>query len=226
LEFSSWWQNIARADDVLEVQTADAPRLKPILYHGALLPNASGTLNPRKSWRARQTLRFRRNPQRAMRARPLLDGQALAVHRIPLGERRADFATPSLRAAAHACWRFVTITWLQFGAHNLTVAGETLPLTLYCGAQTNRRPQVTKCLCICWTRTALLRAQVDSIPKKRDAGDGNAGLRGEYVTDDYTCLGKGPCARQLSLQVGMYDENSGVRVPLKDANNTHWRTMR
>lgn len=219
LEFSSWWQNIARADDTFEIKLQDAEQVETVLYQGALLPNASGTLNPEQIVRARQEITI--PPQAATGYARLvfsLNGQALPPIRIPLGESKRRFRYPIIQRPQ------LTLVGdsLQLLGYNLGRtayrAGDTLPLTLYWS--TDQTPPASyKVFVHLVDASGALRAQVDSIPKNGTLAT-NRWFPGEYVTDDYTLsLPHDLPPGNYHLQVGMYEEQGGVRVLLKDANN-------
>lgn len=219
LEFSSWWQNIAKADEALEIKLQDAAETETVLYQGALLPNASGTLNPQQMVRARQDITI--PPQAAAgyaRLTLSLNGQALPSIRISLGESTRRFRYPIIQRPQ------LTLVGdsLQLLGYNLARtayrAGDTLPLTLYWSAD-KTPPASYKVFVHLLDASGALRAQVDSIPKNGTLPT-NRWFAGEYVTDDYALpLPKDLAPGSYQLQVGMYDEHSNVRVPLKDANN-------
>ncbi len=218
LEFSSWWQNISRADDAFEIKLRDANDIETILYQGALFPNARGIFNPAQIVRARNDIAI--PPQAAAGyARILLslNGQALPPLRVALQESHRKFRVPIIQRPQ------LTLVGdaLQLLGYKLDRtqyrAGETIPLVLYWSA--NQTPSASfKVFVHFIDANGILRAQQDAIPQ-RGALPINRWFAGEYITDEYALqLPNDLAAGEYRIVVGMYDETSGVRVPLTDAN--------
>lgn len=218
LEFSSWWQNIARGDDTFEIKLQDANDAESVLYQGALFPNAQGPFNPAQIVRARQNITI---PPLAAAgyARLLLslNGQPLPPLRLALQESTRRFRVPIIQRPQLA----LVGNALQLLGYKLDRtqyrAGETLPLTLYWSA--NAMPDASyKVFVHLMDANGALRAQVDSIPQ-HGALPTDRWFAGEYITDEYALqLPTDLPAGDYRFEVGMYDEASGVRVPLTDAN--------
>jgi hypothetical protein len=218
LEFSAWWQNIARGDEPFEIKLRDASDAETILYQGALFPNSSGEFNPQQIVRARHELTI---PPTAAAgyAQVLLrlNGQTLPPLRLALRETTRKFREPII---AHPQIVLVGDA-LQLLGYKLDRAqyraGETLPLTLYWNA--NATPNASyKVFVHLVDVNGVLRAQRDSIPQN-NALPTNRWFPGEYVTDEYAVnLPSDLAAGEYRLFVGMYDKASGARVPLFDAH--------
>lgn len=220
LEFSSWWQNIARADDALEIKMRDANDVETVLYQGALFPNARGEWNPAQIVRARQEIVI--PPQAAAGVARLflsLNGQALPPIRVPLGASQRNFRVPIIQRPQ------LTLVGdsLQLLGYKLDRnqyrAGETIPLTLYWSA--NQTPRTSyKVFVHLVDANGVLRAQRDSIPQNGGLPT-NRWFPGEYITDEYTLqLPNDLAPGDYHILVGMYEEANGERVPLMDANRT------
>lgn len=218
LEFSSWWQNIAEGKDTFEIKLRDANETETVLTQGALFPDAEGPFNPAQIVRARHEITI---PPTAAAgyARILLslNGEALPPIRIALGESVRKFRVPIIRRPQ------LTLVGdaLQLLGYKLERteyrAGETLPLTLYWNA--NKMPDASYKVFVHFVdANGVLRTQQDSIPM-RGTLPTNRWFAGEYISDEYTLpLPTDLAAGEYRIVVGMYDEASGVRVPLTDSN--------
>lgn len=219
LEFSTWWQNIARADDTLDIKLRDANEVETILYHGALFPNASGQFNPAQLVRARHDITI--PPQAIAGYAQLvlsLNGQTLPPIRLSLAESLRRFRVPIIQRPQ------LTLVGdsMQLLGYKLDRtefrAGETIPLTLYWSAY-KAPPASYKVFVHLVDMNGVLRAQQDSIPQ-RGTLPTNRWFEGEYITDEYALsLPSDVAAGEYRILVGMYEEESGARVPLFDANN-------
>lgn len=218
LEFSSWWQNIAEANETFEIKLRDANDVETVLAKGALLPNAQGPLSPAQIVRARHEITI--PPMAAAGyARILLslNGQPLPPIRIALVESTRKFRVPIIRRPQ------LTLVGdaLQLLGYKLDRteyrAGETLPLTLYWSA--NETPDASyKVFVHLVDANGVLRTQQDSIPQN-GALPTNRWFAGEYISDEYNLQLPGDLAAgEYRIVVGMYEEASGARVPLTDAN--------
>ncbi len=218
IEFSSWWQNISRNNDLLEIKLRDANEVETVLYQGALFPNARGEWNPAQIVRARQNITI--PPQAAAGyARLLLslNGQALPPLRIALQESTRRFRAPIVQRPLLTLVGD-TIQLLGYKLDRTEYrAGEAIPLTLYWSA--NQTPPASyKVFVHLLDAKGVLRAQRDSIPQN-GALPTNRWFAGEYITDEYALnLPNDLAAGEYHIALGMYDEATGARVPLTDAN--------
>lgn len=216
LEFSSWWQGLARGDANFEIKLRDANGVETVLYQGALLPDASGEFNPAQSVRARHDITI---PPTAApgfaRILLALNGQPLPDIRVSLGASPRRFnapviARPQLVLVGDAMQLLgYKLERAQFRA------GETLPLVLYWNA--HKTPEASyKVFVHLLDANGVLRAQQDSIPK-RGALPTQRWFPGEFVTDEYALVLPNDLAPgAYRIAVGMYDETTGGRVPLRD----------
>jgi hypothetical protein len=98
-------------------------------------------------------------------------------------------------------------------------AGEQLPLTLYWNANKTPGKSYTVFVHLIDAKGAV-RAQRDSIPQNGTLPT-NRWFPGEYISDAYTvALPNALPAGAYHIEVGMYDEATGVRLPLKNADGT------
>jgi hypothetical protein len=220
IEFSSWWQGLTRADGNLEIKFRDANGAEAILYQGALLPSSSGALNPNQIVRARQTLIVPPTAAAGF-ARILLtyNGLSLPDLRLSLDESRRTFREPII---PHPQLALVggAMQLLGYKLERTTFRpGETLALTLIWNA--NKTPDKSyKVFTHLLDANGVLRAQQDSIPQ-RGVLPTNRWFPGEYVTDEYAiALPPNLAPGDYRLAVGMYDQATDARVPLRDANGT------
>lgn len=219
IEFSTWWQGLTRGDGVLEIKLRDARGAETLLYHGALF-STRDAFNPAQSARARHTLTLPPTaPAGYITFEISYNGQPLPEMRMSLGESQRQFSAPTIQ---HSQLTLVGDS-LQLLGYNLDRAqyraGETIPLTLYWNA--NQTPNASyKVFTHLVDANGVLRAQRDSIPQN-GALPTNRWFSGEYITDEYTLqLPNDLAPGDYRLFVGMYDEASGARVPLLDANQT------
>ena len=218
LEFSTWWQAIARADDTFEIKLRDANEVETVLYQGALFPNARGEWNSAQIVRARQAITI--PPQAAAgyaRLLLALNGQALPPLRIALQESTRRFRAPIVQRPLLTLVGD-TIQLLGYKLDRTQYrAGENLSLTLYWSA--NQTPPASyKVFVHLLDANGVLRAQRDSIPQN-GALPTNRWFAGEYISDEYVLnLPNDLAAGEYRIVLGMYDEASGARVPLTDAN--------
>ncbi len=219
LEFSTWWQNIARADEAFEIKLRDANDAETILYQGALFPNARGEWNSAQVVRARQNITI--PPQAAAGyARILLslNGQALSPLRIPLAESKRKFRVPIIaRPQLTLVGDAIQLLGYKLDRAQFR-AGENLPFTLYWSA--HKTPDTSyKVFVHLLDANGVLRAQRDSVPQN-GALPTNRWFPGEYIADEYVLnLPNDLAAGEYRIVAGMYDEATTVRVPLFDANN-------
>jgi hypothetical protein len=217
LEFSSWWHN-AKPNDTLEIKMQDAVDTETVLYSGAIVPSATGEWNPAQVIRARQEITV---PPTAAAgyARLLLslNGEGLPPIRIALGESQRKFRVPIIQRPQ------LTLVGgsMQLLGYKLDKTqvrpGENLPVTLYWSA--HRAPEASyKVFVHLVDSNGQLRAQQDSLPKNNTLPT-NRWFEGEYVTDDYVLnLPSDLAVGDYQILVGMYDPETGVRVPLSDPN--------
>ncbi len=220
VEFSSWWQGLTRGDGQFQIKLRDAHADEAVLYDGALLPNALGTLNPAQIVRARQTLTL--PPSAAPGTASILlayNGQGLPPLRISLEPSNRQFREPVI---PHPQVALVGDS-IQLLGYNLERTqfrpGDTLALSLFWNA--NKTPAASyKVFVHLLDANGVLRAQQDSIPQ-HGALPTNRWFPGEYIVDDYFLRVPNDLpAGEYHLVVGMYEEATGARVPLMDANAT------
>ncbi len=216
LEFYTWWQGLARGDGAFEIKFRDNNSHETILYQGALF-SSQAPFDPRQSVRARQTVVL--PPQApAGFAKFILtyNGQTLPEIRLALDESRRVFDEPAI---PHPQLVFVGDA-IQLRGYQLARdtfrAGETIPLTLIWNAA--RVPsQNWKTFAHLTDANGVVRAQQDSIPQ-RGALPTTRWFAGEYIVDEYAlALPADLPPGAYRLAVGMYDEATGVRAPLWDA---------
>ncbi|MBI4671623.1 MAG: DUF2723 domain-containing protein [Chloroflexi bacterium] len=216
VEFSSWWQGLARGDAQFEIKLRDANAVESVLYQGALLPGASGEFNPQQIIRARHNLTI--PPTAALgyaRIVLALNGQTLPEIRVALGASQRKFGAPIIPRPQLV----IVGDTMQLLGYKLERtqfrAGETLPLTLFWNA--HRTPDTSyKVFVHLLDANGALRAQQDSIPQ-RGALPTQRWFPGEYVTDEYALVLPNDLAPgAYRLAIGMYDETTGARVPLRD----------
>lgn len=218
IEFSTWWQNLARGDDTFEIKLRDANDVETVLYQGALFPHARGEFNPAQIVRARHELII--PPQAAAGyARLLLfwNGQALPPLRIPLGESQRKFRAPIVsRPQLTLVGDAIQLLGYKFERAQYR-AGENVPVTLYWSV--NAAPPMSYKVFVHFVDAqGVLRAQRDAFPKN-DTLPTNRWFAGEYLTDEYVLnLPRDLAAGEYRILVGMYDEASGMRAPLFDAH--------
>lgn len=216
LEFSSWWQNITNADDVLEIKFRDANDAETVLYQGKLFPNASGAFNAAQIVRARQDMTI--PPQAAAGYGRLLlswNGQTLPPIRIALGVSPRMFQAPSVpRPQPVLVGDSIQLLGYKLDRTQLR-PGDMIPLTLYWNA--TKPPAASyKVFVHVVDAGGVLRAQRDSLPKN-DALPTIRWFAGEYITDEYPLqLPSDFAPGNYRILVGMYDEASGVRLALTD----------
>lgn len=218
IEFSSWWQNIANAEDSLEIKLRDAADEETVLYQGALLPDSTGTPNPAQVVRARNELTI---PPLAAAgyARVLvsLNGQAVEPIRLALGESLRKFRTPIVQRPQ------LTLVGdaIQLLGYKLDRTeyrpGEKLPVTLYWSA--NKTPDASYKVFVHFVdANGVLRTQRDTVPMN-DTLPTSRWFEGEYITDEYVLnLPADLQPGEYRIVVGMYPEGGGDRVPLMDGN--------
>lgn len=220
IEFTSWWQNVANADDKLEIKLRDAADVETVLYRGALFPEASGGLNPTQALRARNEITI---PPTAAAgyARVLvsLNGQAAPPIRLSLGETLRKFQAPIVQ---HPQLTRVGDSVQLLGYkldHTEYRADEKLPLTLYWSA--SETPDASyKVFVHLVDANGVLRTQRDAIPQNNTLPT-NRWFAGEYVTDEYVLnLPANLAPGEYRILVGMYPQDGGARVPLKDESGT------
>jgi len=217
LEFSSWWQGLARGDANFEIKLRDADAVETVLYQGALLPAANGEFNPAQIVRARHDLIIPPTAAPGL-ARILLalDGQPLPEIRVSLGASPRRFNAPIIARPQLA----LVGDAMQLLGYKLERAqlraGETLPLALYWNA--HKTPEASyKVFVHLLDANGALRAQQDSIPQ-RGALPTQRWFPGEFVTDEYALeLPQDLAPGEYRIAVGMYDEMTGARIPLRDA---------
>ncbi|HZQ10890.1 MAG TPA: DUF2723 domain-containing protein [Anaerolineae bacterium] len=218
VEFSSWWQDLTQGDGRFQIKLRDANADESVLYDGALLPNVSGALNSAQIIRARQTLTL--PPTAAPGTASILlsyNGQALPPIRILLAQSKRQFREPII---PHPQVALVgdSIQLLGYKLERTQYRpGDTLPLSLFWNA--NKTPEASyKVFVHLLDGNGVLRAQQDSIPQ-RGALPTNRWFPGEYIVDDYRLMLPSDLpSGEYHLVVGMYDETTGARVPLLDAN--------
>lgn len=218
LEFSEWWQNINRPDDTFEIKFRDANETETVLYKGVLIPTMSDQLNPGQIVRARQSITIPpTSPAGSSEFLLSLNGEPLPPIRIALGESTRKFRVPIIqRPQLTLVGDSVQLIGYKLD-RELYRPGENLPLTLYW--ETNQTPRASYKVFVHFIDgNGVLRTQQDSIPRRGELPT-NRWFPGEYITDEYTlALPNDLAPGEYRMAVGMYDEATGVRVPLTDAN--------
>lgn len=216
IEFYTWWQGLTRGDGNFEIKFRNADGAETILYQGALF-SSQAPFEPAQSVRARHTITL--PPQTpAGFAKFLLtyNGQALPEIRLALDESQRVFHEPTL---SHPQVVFVGDA-IQLRGYQLERplwrAGETIPLTLIWNA-TRAPSQNWKVFVHLTDANGVVRAQQDSIPQ-RGALPTTRWFPGEYIADPHALtLPNALPPGAYRLAVGMYDEATGARAPLFDA---------
>jgi len=216
IEFYTWWQGLTRGDGNFEIKFRNADGAETILYQGALF-SSQAPFEPTQSVRARHTITL--PPQTpAGFAKFLLtyNGQALPEIRLALDESQRVFREPTL---SHPQVVFVGDA-IQLRGYQLERplwrAGETIPLTLIWNA-TRAPTKNWKVFVHLTDANGVVRAQQDSIPQ-RGALPTTRWFPGEYIADPYALtLPAALPPGAYRLAVGMYDEATGARAPLFDA---------
>jgi hypothetical protein len=218
IEFSTWWQGLTRGDGNFEIKFRDASGTETVVYHGALF-STHAAFEPMQSVRARHSITL--PPQApAGFAKFLLtyNSQVLPEIRLALGESQRKFREPII---PHPQIVLVgdDIQLLGYQLERRTFrAGETIPLTLLWNA--NRTPaQNWKVFTHLLDANVVLRAQQDSIPQRGNLPT-TRWFPGEYISDEYAlALPNDLPPGEYRIAVGMYDETTGERAPLRDANH-------
>lgn len=218
LDFSTWWQGLTRGDGNFEVKFRAADGSETVLYQGALFSNKE-KFEPAQSVRARQSITLPpQAPAGFARLALTYNGQPLPEIRLSLGESMRKFREPVI---PHPQLALVggDIQLLGYRLDRRAYrAGETIPLTLIWSA--NRTPsQNFKVFVHLLDANGVLRAQQDSFPQNGSLPTVRW-FPGEYVSDDHTlALPKDLPPGDYRVAVGMYDETTGERAQLRDAND-------
>ena len=217
IEFSTWWQGLARGDDNFEIKFRTADGAETTLYQGALFAGEQ-EFEPQQIVRARKTITLPpATPAGFARFALMYDGQPLPEIRLSVGESQRMFREPAISRAQNV----LVGDDIQLRGYTLERtalrAGDTIPLTLIWNAA--RTPsQNFKVFVHLLDANGVLRAQQDSIPQRGNLPT-TRWFAGEYVADEYAlALPKDLPAGDYRIAIGMYDETSGERAPLRDAN--------
>jgi hypothetical protein len=217
LELQTWWSGLGPNNSDVEIELEDGRGVRTIVYHGVIVPNAGGALDPRQIVRATYSLTLSPTSAPGNSALHLLaDGERIEIAHFTLRASDRQFNLPQVDHSQPATLGG-SIRFLGYDLPGTTVPrGGELSVKLYWHV-TQPVNVSYKVFVHLLDSKGVLRAQQDSIPRAGTLPT-NDWLAGEYVTDEYVLpVPTDILPGSYRIEIGMYSAETGERAQVMDA---------